>query len=168
MKQGGFTLVELLVTLAIMMVLASVAYPLHRVSSTRAKEIELRQHLRVLRTALDTFKTEWNREGDTLLGSQCLKNRLSCKDVSGPHGYPVKLETLLGVELTGQEATVKRIKTRRYLRAIPVDPLTGKATWRMRCYQDPPNADSWCGTDVYDIATLSEDTALDGTKYRQW
>lgn len=168
MKQAGVTLIELLVTLAIMMILASVAYPLHRISSTRSKEIELRQQLRVMRAAIDTFKVEWNREGDTLLGALCVKNRLSCKDVAGPHGYPKSLEVLLGAELTGQEATVKRIKVRRYLRSIPVDPLTGKKTWRLRCYQDPPTADSWCGTDVYDLSTLSEETALDGTKYRTW
>ncbi len=168
MKQDGFTLVELLVTLAIMMVLASVAYPMHRISATRAKEIELRQHLRVIRAALDAFKAEWNREGDTLLGTVCLKNRLSCKEVAGPHGYPKSLDVLLGVQLTGQEAVARRINTRRYLRAIPVDPLTGQAKWRLRCYQDPPTAESWCGTDVYDVSTTSEDTAMDGTKYRAW
>lgn len=168
MKQSGVTLIELLVTLAIMMVLASVAYPLHRVSTTRSKEIELRQHLRVMRAAIDAFKTEWNREGDTLLGTLCVKNRLSCRDVAGPHGYPKSLETLLAVQLTGQEASIKGIKVRRYLRGIPVDPVTGKPTWRLRCYQDPPTADDWCGTDVYDVSTLSEGLALDGTPYRQW
>ncbi|MFO0773275.1 MAG: prepilin-type N-terminal cleavage/methylation domain-containing protein [Nitrospiraceae bacterium] len=168
MKQSGFTLIELLVTMTIVMVMASVAYPLHRVSATRAKEMELRQHLRVMRAALDAFKTDWNREGDTLLGTVCLKNRLTCKDVAGPHGYPVSLDVLLGVELTGQEATIKRIKTRRYLRTLPVDPMTGATKWRMRCYQDPPTAESWCGTDVYDVSTLSDGAAADGTKYRAW
>ncbi len=168
MKQAGVTLVELLVTLTIMMVLASVAYPLHRVSATRAKEMDLRLQLRVLRAAIDAFKTDWNREGDMLLGTVCLKNRLTCKDMAGPHGYPKSLEVLLEAKLSGQEAIVKGIKVRRYLRNIPIDPLTGKAKWRLRCFQDPPTADSWCGTDVYDVSTLSEETAVDGTKYRQW
>ena len=168
MKQSGVTLVELLVTMSIVMVLASVAYPLHRVSATRSKEIELRQHLRVMRAAIDAFKTDWNREGDTLLGLVCVKNRLSCKDVAGPNGYPKSLETLLAAELTGQEATIKGIKVRRYLRAIPVDPMTGTKKWRVRCYQDPPTAENWCGNDVYDVSTFSEGVALDGSSYRQW
>jgi general secretion pathway protein G len=88
--------------------------------------------------------------------------------VSGPYGYPKSLRALLGVELTSQEATVKGVAVRRYLRAIPVDPLMGKNEWRLRCYQDPPTADSWCGTDIYDVSTKSEDVALDGTKYKDW
>jgi general secretion pathway protein G len=168
MKDAGVTLLELLVTVTILSVLASVAVPLHRVSVKRGKELELRQQLRVMRAAIDLFKTEWNREGDTLLGVQCIKNKLTCRDVSGPYGYPKSLRALLGVELTSQEATVKGVAVRRYLRAIPVDPLMGKNEWRLRCYQDPPTADSWCGTDIYDVSTKSEDAALDGTKYKDW
>ena len=166
MRESGVTLLELLVTLTIVMVLASVALPLSRVSAKRSHEIELRQHLRGMRAAIDTFKMEWNRDGDMLIGPLCVKNKLSCKDVASIYGYPKSLEMLLGVKLTSEEATVRGTTTRRYLRSLPLDPLTGKADWQFRCYKDAPNASSWCGDDVYDVMTASQETALDGTKYR--
>ena len=168
MKESGVTLLELLVTLTIVAILASVAMPLSRVSAKRTHEIELRQHLRTIRAAIDTFKLEWNRDGDTLVGPVCVKNKLTCKDVAGLYGYPKSLDMLLGVKLTGEEATTRGTTTRRYLRSLPLDPLTGKAEWQGRCYRDVPIATSWCGEDVYDVMTQSQDTALDGTKYRDW
>ena len=168
MRESGVTLIELLVTLTIVMVLASVALPLSRVSAKRSHEIELRQHLRGMRAAIDTFKMEWNRDGDMLIGPLCVKNKLSCKDVASIYGYPKSLEMLLGVKLTSEEATVRGTTTRRYLRSLPLDPLTGKADWQFRCYKDAPDASSWCGADVYDVMTASQETALDGTKYRDW
>jgi len=162
------TLLELLVTLTIVMVLASVAMPLSRMSAKRTHEIELRQHLRIMRAAIDTFKLEWNRDGDLLLGPACVKNKLTCKDVTSVYGYPKSLDKLLGIKLTSEEATVKGTTTRRYLRSLPLDPLTGKADWVCRCYKDASTASSWCGDDVYDVMTKSEDVALDGTKYRDW
>jgi general secretion pathway protein G len=167
-RQAGVTLLELLVTLTIVMVLASVALPLTRMSAKRSHEIELRQHLRIMRAAIDTFKLEWNRDGDALIGPLCLKNKLSCKDISSIYGYPKSLDKLLGVKLTSEEATVRGTAIRRYLRALPVDPITGKAEWQFRCYKDAPNATSWCGEDVYDVMTKSQEMALDGTKYRDW
>lgn len=168
MRQAGVTLLELLVTLTIVMVLASVALPLTRMSAKRSHEVELRQHLRIMRAAIDTFKLEWNRDGDALIGPLCLKNKLSCKDISSIYGYPKSLDKLLGVKLTSEEATVRGTAIRRYLRALPVDPITGKAEWQFRCYKDAPNATSWCGEDVYDVMTKSQEMALDGTKYRDW
>jgi general secretion pathway protein G len=150
------------------MILASVALPLSRVSTKRAHEIELRQHLRIMRAAIDTFKIEWNRDGEVLIGPVCVKNKLSCKDVTSMYGYPKSLEMLLGVKLTGEEATVRGTTIRRYLRSLPLDPMTGQANWQFRCYKDSPKASSWCGDDVYDVMTVSEETALDGTKYRDW
>jgi general secretion pathway protein G len=167
-RQAGVTLLELLVTLTIVMVLASVALPLTRMSAKRSHEIELRQHLRIMRAAIDTFKLEWNRDGDALIGPLCLKNKLSCKDISSIYGYPKSLDKLLGVKLTSEEATVRGTAIRRYLRSLPVDPITGKAEWQFRCYKDAPNATSWCGEDVYDVMTKSQEMALDGTKYRDW
>jgi len=167
-RESGVTLLELLVTLTIVMVLASVALPLSRVSAKRSHEIELRQHLRGMRAAIDTFKMEWNRDGDMLIGPLCVKNKLSCKDVASIYGYPKSLDMLLGVKLTSEEATVRGTTTRRYLRSLPLDPLTGKADWQFRCYKDAPDASSWCGADVYDVMTASQETALDGTKYRDW
>ena len=168
MRESGVTLLELLVTLTIVMVLASVALPLSRVSAKRSHEIELRQHLRGMRAAIDTFKMEWNRDGDMLIGPLCVKNKLSCKDVASIYGYPKSLEMLLGVKLTSEEATVRGTTIRRYLRSLPLDPVTGKSDWQFRCYKDAPDASSWCGADVYDVMTASQETALDGTKYRDW
>jgi len=167
-KESGVTLLELLITLTIVMILASIALPLSRVSSKRSHEIELRQHLRVMRTAIDTFRLEWNRDGDLLVGSLCVRNKLTCKDVTSVYGYPKSLDMLLGIKLTSQEATIRGTPIRRYLRNLPLDPLTGKADWQLRCYKDPPNTSSWCGEDVYDVMTVSQETALDGTKYRDW
>lgn len=168
MKESGVTLLELMITLTIVMILASIAMPLSRLSVTRTHEIELRQQLRLMRAAIDTFKLEWNRDGDILLGPACVKNKLTCKDVTSVYGYPKSLEKLLGIKLSSEEATVRGTTTRRYLRDLPLDPFTGKADWIFRCYKDAPKASSWCGDDIYDVMTQSQDIALDGTKYRDW
>ncbi len=168
MRDDGVTLLELLVTMTIIVILASVAMPLSKVSTKRAQELELRQHLRTVRNAIDTFKLEWNRDGEVLLGPVCIKNKLTCKEVASIYGYPKSLDVLLGVKLTGEEATVRGTTIRRYLRVLPLDPLTGKADWVLRCYKDSPKPSSWCGEDVYDVMTQSEAIALDGTKYRDW
>lgn len=168
MKEAGVTLLELLITMTIVMILASVALPLSKVSSKRAQELELRQQLRMIRNAIDTFKLEWNRDGEVLLGPVCVKNKLTCKEVTSPYGYPKSIEMLLGVKLTGEEATVRGTTLRRYLRTMPLDPMTGKADWVLRCYKDNPKPSSWCGEDVYDVMTSSEAVALDGTKYQDW
>ncbi|GMV50848.1 prepilin-type N-terminal cleavage/methylation domain-containing protein [Nitrospirales bacterium NOB] len=168
MKQSGVTLLELLVTLTILTILASVALPFTKVSAKRTKEIELRQNLRIIRAAIDTFHLEWARDGDTLTGPACVKNRLSCKDVTGPYGYPKSLDVLLGIKLTGEQASIKGTTVKRYLRSIPPDPMTGSPTWQLRCYRDPAGVKDWCGEDVYDVSTPSQEVALDGTKYRDW
>jgi len=167
-KESGVTLLELLITLTIVMILASIAMPLSRLSAKRTHEIELRQQLRIMRTAIDTFKLKWNRDGDVLLGPACVKNKLTCKDVASVYGYPKSLDKLLEIKLTGEDASVRGTTTKRYLRTLPRDPLTGKADWLLRCYKDTSNASSWCGDDVYDVMTQSQDMALDGTKYRDW
>lgn len=168
MKPEGVTLLELMVTLTIVLILASVAMPLTKVTTKRTQEIQLRQQLRVIRAAIDVFKMEWNRDGNILVGPVCVKNQLSCKEAASPYGYPKSMDVLLGVKLTAQDATVKGVNIRRYLRTLPVDPMTGKADWLLRCYKDDPKSSSWCGEDVYDVMTQSEATALDGTKYRDW
>jgi general secretion pathway protein G len=167
-NESGVTLLELLVTLTIVMIVASIAMPLSRVSAKRTHELEFRQHLRAMRAAIDTFKLEWNRDGEVLVGPTCVKNKLTCKEVASVYGYPKSVEMLLGVKLTGEEASVRGTTTRRYLRHLPLDPLTGKADWQFRCYKDAPDASSWCGDDIYDVSTQSQDVALDGTKYRDW
>jgi general secretion pathway protein G len=167
-KEAGVTLLELLATLAIVLILASVAMPVTKVAMTRERELELRQALRTVRGAIDAFKADWNRDGDVLLGPLCLKNKLTCKEVSSLYGYPKSLNMLLSITLTGEEATARGATIKRYLRSMPVDPMTGKNDWIVRCYADQPNTTSWCGVDVFDIGTQSEGVALNGTSYRDW
>lgn len=165
----GVTFLELLITLAIIFILASVALPITKVSTKRSQELELRQTLRTVRTAIDTFRRDWARDGDTLLGPLCVKNQLTCKENTGLSGYPKSLDQLLRIELSGSEAQVGETHNiRRYLRRIPVDPLTGTTEWGLRCYKDEADVDRWCGEDVFDIYTTSSLTALDKTKYRDW
>ena len=126
----GVTLIELLVTLVIMFILASVALPFTKVSAKRSEELELRRTLRTVRIAIDDFRRDWARDGSTLLGPLCVKNQLACKEETGVTGYPKTLETLLKVELTGGEAQVAdQSPIRRYLRKIPLDPMTDSTEW---------------------------------------
>ncbi len=164
----GFTLLELMVTLAILLVLAAVAMPLVKMNTRRARELELRQQLRTVRLAIDQFHLDWNRAGNQLLGELCKANQLTCKEVSSDFGYPKKLETLLEVKLSGAQATVSKLDVKRYLRKVPLDPMTQSLDWGLRCYRDDPDASSWCGDDVYDLYTTSQETALDDTPYRTW
>ena len=168
-SERGVTLLELLITLVIIFILASVALPITKVSTKRSQELELRQTLRTVRTAIDTFRRDWARDGDTLVGPLCVKNQLACKESTGISGYPKSLDQLLKIELTGAEAQVDETHAvRRYLRRIPIDPMTGKNEWGLRCYQDEVDEDRWCGEDVFDIYTTSNQVALDKTKYRDW
>jgi general secretion pathway protein G len=167
-KESGVTLLEILITMAIVLILASIAMPLSKLTAKRQQELEFRQQLRMFRSAIDTFKLEWSRDGEVLLGPACIKNKQTCKEVSSVHGYPKSVDVLLGVKLTGEEATVKGTTVRRYLRTLPHDPLTGKPDWLFRCYKDPPKPSNWCGEDLYDVMTRHEAKALDGTHYHEW
>jgi general secretion pathway protein G len=152
-RQAGFTYLEMVATAAILMILASAVMPLARVTRTRQKEIELRRELRLLRTKIDEYK---------VLVDQ---GRIGGVDVKlGSEGYPPDLETLVeGVSLVGRLDHKKK-----FLRRVPFDPMTGKPEWGLRCYQDEPDSDSWCGSNVYDVYSLSEGKALDGTRYKEW
>jgi len=167
--ERGVTLLEMIVTVAIVMVLASVAMPLSKYSTKRGQELELRQKLREMRLAIDEFHKDWSRDGDVLTGQLCVKNKSTCKEFTGVTGYPKELTTLLEVKLSGAEATVReKIAIRRYLRRIPVDPMTGTTDWGLRCYKDPPDAQDWCKDDVFDVYTKSDAVAIDKSKYREW
>ena len=143
----GFSLVELVVAMTILMILTAVAAPVVRVVIQRDKERELRRDLWQLRDAIDRYKDAADRGAfQTKLDSQ---------------GYPPDLDTLVkGVDANG--------KKMRFLRKIPVDPMTGKDEWGMRSIQDDPDSDSWGGGNVFDIYTKSDGTGLDGTKYKTW
>lgn len=153
-SSSGFTFIELLVVTAVMMVLASAALPLARVSMKRQRELDLQRALREVRTAIDDFHT-WAERGalsQTELGL-------------GSENYPTSLEQLVeGVLLQG-DATGKR---KKFLRRIPVDPITGTSDWGKRSYQDTPDSRVWGGQSVFDIYTKSDAKALNGTKYKDW
>src|SRR3989454_5275478 len=138
--------------------------PLSKVSGKRARELELRQELRTVRAAIDAFKLDWNREGDVSLGPLCVKNKLSCKEASGVSGYPKTLQALLEVKLTGEEATVKGTTIKRYLRRIPVDPLTGKADWRISSVTEPPAASGLWGADVSALGPRTPEATVRGAR----
>ncbi len=134
---------------ALISILAAVAVPTGRFMVKRERETELRLALRLMRNAIDEHKR--------------LADQGMIQVDLGTEGYPKELEVLVeGVDIVGQ--TVKR----KFLRRIPVDPMTGKAEWGLRSYQDEPDSRSWGGQNVYDVFSLSEATALDGSKYRDW
>jgi len=151
--QRGFTYLELVATAAILMIMASAIMPMARVTRKRQKELELRRELRILRTAIDEYKKMVDA------------GRIGGMDVKlGSEGYPPTLEIL--VEGVSQVGTVD--KKLKFLRRIPVDPITRTAEWGLRCYQDDADSDSWCGSNVYDVYTKSQGEALDKTKYGDW
>jgi general secretion pathway protein G len=151
--EAGVTYLELIATAAIVMILASAIMPMARVSYKRQRELELRRCLREVRTAIDRYKQAVDQGA---IGGTDVK--------LGSEGYPPDLETLVkGVSRVG--ALDRKLK---FLRRVPVDPLTQGTEWGMRCYQDEPDSTSWCGSNVYDVFTKSEGVALDGTKYRDW
>jgi general secretion pathway protein G len=149
-RHRGFTLIELLVTVAVISILVGVAVPLARNSIKRQKEIALRAALREIRTAIDKYKDASDR------GFIMVK--------VDTEGYPETLQILVdGVQMVGQ--VDKKLK---FLRRIPIDPMTNSTEWGQRSYQDDPKASSWGGQNVFDVYTKSEGTALDGTNYREW
>jgi len=148
----GMTLLELLIACSILLVLATVAMPLARVSITRRKETDLRYDLRQMRDAIDRYKDASD------------KNLI--KVAAGTEGYPPDLDTLVkGVKLTSAQDKDKQV---RFLREIPADPLTGSKDWGLRSVQDDADSNSWGGQDVFDVYSKSTGTALDGTKYSEW
>jgi general secretion pathway protein G len=146
-REAGLTLVELIVTVAILAILASALIPLTRFEVKRTKERELRYDLWQMRAAIDHYKDAADRNAFiTKLDS---------------FGYPPDLQTLVdGVDVQGKKV--------RFLRHIPIDPMTGKDDWGLRAMQDDPTGDSWGGQNVFDVYSKSDGTALNGTKYNTW
>ena len=152
----GFTFIELLVVTALVAILASAVMPLAHVAIQREKEIELRRSLRDIRTAIDHYK-------DAVDAGQIPATSVR----AGSEGYPPDLQTLVnGVETSATNGNGTTLL--KFLRHVPVDPLTGTAEWGMRAYEDKPDSKSWGGQDVYDVYSKSTGTALDGTKYADW
>ncbi len=149
-RPRGYSLTELVMVCACLVILTAMIVPVTRFGVVRQRELELKTALRTMRSAIDDFK------------------RLSDQGLIpielGTEGYPKSLEVLAeGVDLVGQ---VK--KKRRFLRKIPTDPMTGKAEWGLRSYQDEPDSRSWGRQNVYDVYSLSDGVGLDKTKYKDW
>jgi general secretion pathway protein G len=146
-RQSGMTLVELIVAIAIMAILATGVLPISRNVVKREREKELRAALWQMRDAIDRYKDVADR------GLIQLK--------LDSNGYPPDLDELVkGVDVKGKKF--------RFLRRIPVDPMTNGKEWGMRSMQDDPDSDSWGGQSLFDVYTKSPGTALDGTKYKDW
>ena len=152
--EQGYTFVELIVVTTIVLILASAVQPLVRVTITRTKEAELRRVLREMRTAIDKYKDAADMQ---MIPPTELK--------VGAEGYPPTLETLVDGVSVANDATGRKLK---FLRRVPMDPMTGEDEWGMRSYQDKPDVTRWGGQNVYDVFSLSDGTALDGSKYRDW
>ena len=148
----GFTLIELLIVMLIISILAVVAIPMVETSVKRNKEILLRRNLRTIITAIDTYR------------KFVIENNVEFDEDT--YGFPEELEDLIdGVEYKDKQGE-ERIQ--KFLRKIPVDPMTNSYEWGMRSYQDERDSSSWGGENVYDVYTKSERKALDGTYYKEW
>jgi general secretion pathway protein G len=145
--QSGLTLVELIITIAIVSILATAAIPIARFQVKRTKERELRRDLWEMRAAIDAYKDAADKGG--------------IMTKADSYNYPPDLETLVN----GVDIQDKKVK---FLRRIPIDPMTGNPDWGLRSNQDDPDSDSFGGQNVFDVHTKSTDTALDGTKYSTW
>ncbi|RLE24684.1 MAG: general secretion pathway protein GspG [Acidobacteria bacterium] len=148
-RERGFTLAELVMVAALLAILAGMAMPVAKFAVKRRKEMELRLALRQMRTAIDEYKR--------------LSDQGMIPVKLGSEGYPPDLETLAeGVQLVGQE--IKR----KFLRKLPVDPMTREEEWGLKSYQDDFDSTSWGGENVWDVYSLSESIGLDGTEYKDW
>ena len=146
-QERGLTLVELIITIAILGILASAAAPMTLLVIKRQKERELRRELWEMRDAIDHYKD--------VADSGAVQIKVDS------NGYPPDLETLVnGIDLQGKKV--------RFLRRIPVDPMTGKAEWGLRSMQDDPDSDYYGGQSVFDVHSKSQGIGLDGTKYSDW
>jgi general secretion pathway protein G len=149
-SEAGMTLLELIIACSILVILSTAALPVARFGILHKKEVELRRDLREMRDAIDRYKD--------LADQHLIRTEL------GSENYPPDLETLVnGVQLGA--SSDRKI---RFLRKIPVDPITGRAEWGLRAVQDDPDSTSWGGKNVFDVYSKSQANASDGTRYADW
>lgn len=153
----GFTLLELIITITILSVLTSVTVPLVRNTVKRERESELRLALRQLRQAIDAYKRFADQGNGALIPIEWKTESRYPKDLN------ILVEGFIPANTVGTSGN--RV---RFLRRLPIDPMTGKAEWGMKSYKDEPDATSWGGEDVFDVYTMSDGVALNGTKYKDW
>lgn len=146
-RDSGLTLIELIITVAILSLLASAALPVARFQVKREKERQLRRDLWEMRDAIDHYKDAAEKGG--------------IQTKTDSFNYPPDLQTLVD----GVDVQTKKV---RFLRKIPTDPMTNSTEWNLRAMQDDPDSDSWGGQNVFDVHSKSTGTALDGTKYSTW
>ena len=154
MSERGYTFIELVIVTTILLILASAVMPLAQVTSQRQHEAELRRELREMRTAIDRFKDAVDQG---LIAASELE--------PGNEGYPPSLQTLVEGIPAANDASGRKLK---FLRRVPIDPMTNSTEWGLRAYQDEPDSNTWGGRNVFDVYTKSGGTGLDGTKYRDW
>jgi general secretion pathway protein G len=154
---AGFSLLEMIIVLIILAILSSAAYPLLRNSVKRQREMDLRDALREIRQAIDAYK----RFND-LSGGQAIPIQMRTES-----GYPKTLEVLVEGFTPANVVAAEGTKV-RFLRRLPIDPMTDSNEWGKRGYGDDPNSTSWSGVDVWDVYTKSDGVALNGTKYKDW
>jgi general secretion pathway protein G len=153
-SSDGFTFIELLVATAVILILASAALPIARISIRRQKENELHNDLRVMRAAIDQFKNYADA------------GRIASTDIQfGSENYPTSLQQLVDGVALANDASGRKMK---FLRRVPIDPLTNTTDWGLRSYQDLPNSTTWGGQNVYDVYSKADGKGLDGTKYKDW
>jgi general secretion pathway protein G len=188
---AGLTLIELILACAILFILSSAAVPLAQMTVRRQRESELRRDLREMRNAIDRYKdaadknqirTEVGSQGyppdlQTLVDGVTVSvggntGGISASALAGASGTAQfgSIGTSPSGSLAGQagqalSATPSKV---RFLRKIPVDPMTGKAEWGLRAVQDDPDSDSWGGSNVFDVYSQSTGTSIDGKKYSDW
>ena len=153
-RSDGYTFIELLVVTSILLILASAVMPLAQVASQRQREAELRRALREVRTAVDQFKNAHDQ------------GRIPTTELEPENeGYPPDLNTLVEGIAAANDATGRKLK---FLRRVPIDPMTGSTEWGLRSYQDSPTSTSWGGQNVFDVYTKYQGTGLDGSNYKDW
>lgn len=179
-QPGGFTLIELVITITVLTIMTMGIIPLVKLSVKRQKEQQLRDALRQVRTAIDEFHRD-------TVGSTCPnptpgvvdpRSTVQISDctvfgVDNPDHYPPDLDILVsGVNVVPRPVPggVPQLSTKKkvYLRSIPIDPITGKAEWELSSCYDSPGSGSWGGENVFDVRSKSKDTAMNGEKYSDW
>jgi general secretion pathway protein G len=150
----GYTFVEVAIVAAIIAVLASVALPFAKVAIQRNREIELRRALREIRTAIDKYN------------DAATQNLISPNDIDNDaEGYPPTLQTLVDGVTPANDTSGRKL---RFLRRVPMDPMTRSTEWGLRSSRDEPDTKSWGGQNVFDVYTKVDGKGLDGTNYRDW